>query len=143
MLGITAATITGRRTDGRRSDAEQTRKHKAPPCQGKPIEPKFCAPVLISAWCGLRFGEPIELRRKDFNADCSIVKVARGVIHRTKSVRTAENNERCVVQHPEVWQRSQCCCPAAYSGRNRSTSRTVRRHRSRITVVCSGARRLP
>ena len=37
--------------------------------------------VLISAWCGLRFGEAIELRRKDFNEDCSIVTVARGATH--------------------------------------------------------------
>lgn len=30
------------------------------------IEPKFRALILISAWCGLRFGEVTELRRKDF-----------------------------------------------------------------------------
>ena len=43
---------------------------------------RFRALVLLSAWCGLRFGEVTELRRKDFNADCSVLTVARGVTHR-------------------------------------------------------------
>jgi integrase len=54
------------------------------------IEPKFRALVLISAWCGLRFGEVIELRRKDIrfidaNGDGivpGVIAVARGVTHR-------------------------------------------------------------
>ncbi|WP_204081487.1 tyrosine-type recombinase/integrase [Mycobacterium riyadhense] len=53
------------------------------------IEAKFKALVLISAWCGLRFGEVTELRRKDIryvNADDTalpgIIVVARGVSHR-------------------------------------------------------------
>ena len=29
--------------------------------------------VLLSAWCGLRWGEVTELRRKDISDDCSIV----------------------------------------------------------------------
>jgi integrase len=42
----------------------------------------FQAPMLLAAWCGLRFGEVSELRRKDFNRDCSTVTVSRGVRHR-------------------------------------------------------------
>ena len=38
--------------------------------------------VLVSAWCGLRRGEVIELRRKDIGPDCSIITVSRGVTHR-------------------------------------------------------------
>lgn len=38
--------------------------------------------VLLSAWCGLRWGEVTELRRKDISDDCSIVVVSRGVTHK-------------------------------------------------------------
>lgn len=44
---------------------------------------RFRALVLLSAWCGLRYGEVSELRRKDFDADCTVVTVARGVTHRS------------------------------------------------------------
>ncbi len=52
------------------------------------IEPKFKALVLISAWCGLRFGEVTELRRKDFrdikdDDNPAIIAVGRGVTHRS------------------------------------------------------------
>jgi integrase len=53
------------------------------------IEPKYRALVLISAWCGLRFGEVTELRRKDIvraadiNDDCAVITVGRGVTHRS------------------------------------------------------------
>ena len=50
------------------------------------IEAKFKALVLISAWCGLRFGEVTELRGKDIryvttdgSADPGFIVVARGV----------------------------------------------------------------
>ena len=45
------------------------------------IEPRFRALVLISAWCGTRWGETTELRRKDFSDDYSVLTVARGVTH--------------------------------------------------------------
>ena len=35
----------------------------------------------MSAWCGLRFGEVTELRRKDVGADAATLHVARGVTH--------------------------------------------------------------
>lgn len=46
------------------------------------IDEKFKALVLVSAWCGLRWGEVTELRRKDFSADCALITVERGVVHR-------------------------------------------------------------
>lgn len=39
--------------------------------------------VLLSAWCGLRWGEVSELRRKDFDDDCEVVFVGRAVTHRS------------------------------------------------------------
>ncbi len=44
--------------------------------------PMLKALVLVSAWCGLRWGEITELRRKDVSVDCSVLVVARGVTHR-------------------------------------------------------------
>ncbi|MGO9031785.1 site-specific integrase [Mycobacterium sp.] len=38
--------------------------------------------VLVSAWCGLRWSEVIELRRKDIAPDASTVTVARQATHR-------------------------------------------------------------
>lgn len=43
---------------------------------------RFKALVLLAGWCGLRFGEVSELRRKDFDKDCTTVTVTRGVTHR-------------------------------------------------------------
>jgi integrase len=44
--------------------------------------PEYRALVLISAWCGLRWGEVTELRRKDIGPGCETITVARGVTHR-------------------------------------------------------------
>ena len=38
--------------------------------------------VLLSAWCGVRWGEVIELRRKDIDDDCEVLFVGRAVTHR-------------------------------------------------------------
>ena len=47
------------------------------------IEPqRLRALVLISAWCGLRWGEVSELRRKDIGEGAEVITVARGVTHR-------------------------------------------------------------
>jgi integrase len=46
------------------------------------IGDRLRALVLISAWCGLRFGEVIELRRKDVAAGAESLAVARAVTHR-------------------------------------------------------------
>jgi integrase len=40
------------------------------------------ASVLLAAWCGLRWGETAELRRKDFSKDCSVLRVRRAVTYR-------------------------------------------------------------
>ena len=34
---------------------------------------RFRALVLLAGWCGMRFGEVTELRRRDFAADCTVV----------------------------------------------------------------------
>ncbi|WP_204806739.1 tyrosine-type recombinase/integrase [Mycobacterium riyadhense] len=38
--------------------------------------------ILISAWCGLRWGEGIELRRRDVADDHAVLSVGRAVTHR-------------------------------------------------------------
>ena len=43
---------------------------------------RFKALVLLAGWCGMRFGEVTELRRKDFDRDCAVVTIQRAVTHR-------------------------------------------------------------
>lgn len=40
---------------------------------------KYRAPVLIAAWCGLRFGEMTELRRRDVDVKAGVIHVRRAV----------------------------------------------------------------
>jgi integrase len=40
------------------------------------------ASVLLAAWCGLRWGETSELRRKDVSKDCATLRVRRAVTYR-------------------------------------------------------------
>lgn len=40
------------------------------------------ASVILAAWCGLRWGETSELRRKDISADCSVIHIRRAVTYR-------------------------------------------------------------
>ena len=47
-----------------------------------PNHAKFKALVLLAGWCGLRYGEVAELRRKDLDADCTVVSITRAVGHR-------------------------------------------------------------
>ena len=42
---------------------------------------RYRAAVLVAAWCGLRFGEVAELRRKDVDLDAGRLRVRRGVTH--------------------------------------------------------------
>jgi len=44
--------------------------------------PRLKALVLLSAWCGVRWGEVSELRRKDVGDDCQVLYVGRGVTRR-------------------------------------------------------------
>ena len=64
------------------------------------IEAKFKAYVLISAWCGLRFGEVIELRRKDIGEGAEIISVGRGVTHRTAK-QAGPGGNRCIISTPK------------------------------------------
>ena len=41
---------------------------------------RYRALVLMGAWCGLRFGELIELRRKDLDLKQGVVRIRRGVV---------------------------------------------------------------
>jgi integrase len=40
------------------------------------------ASVLLAAWCGLRWGETSELRRKDLHKDCATLRIRRAVTYR-------------------------------------------------------------
>jgi integrase len=64
------------------------------------IEPKFKALILISAWCGLRFGEVTELRRKDIGDNAEIISVARGATHRTIK-QAGPGGSRCMISTPK------------------------------------------
>jgi integrase len=63
---------------------------------------KWKAYVLISAWCGLRFGETTELRRKDLHYahddDCGpdVIAVERAVVH-----RRGGDSTRCRIDTPK------------------------------------------
>ncbi|ORW29191.1 hypothetical protein AWB91_24520 [Mycobacterium paraense] len=61
--------------------------------------------VLISAWCGLRWGEVSALTRADVSADCSVITVARAVTH-TKGqchvATTKSDRVRTVVVPPHI-----------------------------------------
>ena len=43
---------------------------------------RFKAFVLVSAWCGMRWGEVTELRRKDIGEGCGVLYVTRATTHR-------------------------------------------------------------
>jgi integrase len=43
---------------------------------------RYRALVLLAAWCGPRWGEVIELRRRDLSDDHAVLTIARGVTHR-------------------------------------------------------------
>jgi integrase len=44
--------------------------------------PNLKALVLVSAWCGLRWGEVTALTRPDISDDCTVITVSRAVTHR-------------------------------------------------------------
>jgi integrase len=51
------------------------------------IRPELRALILVAAWCGPRWGELIELRRKDIGKDCATITSARGATHRQRECR--------------------------------------------------------
>ncbi|BCO56456.1 site-specific integrase [Mycobacterium intracellulare subsp. intracellulare] len=46
------------------------------------MPPRLRASVILAAWCGLRWGETSELRRKDVSGDCATLRVRRAVTYR-------------------------------------------------------------
>jgi integrase len=61
--------------------------------------------LLVSAWCGLRWGEVIELRRSDIAPDCAVITVSRGATHRNKQcmISTPKSGKgRTVVVPPHI-----------------------------------------
>lgn len=61
--------------------------------------------VLLSAWCGFRWGEVSELRRGDVADDCAIITVARGVTRRDGQYRVdtpKSGKGRAVVVPPHI-----------------------------------------
>ncbi len=46
--------------------------------------------VTLAAWCGLRWGETSELRRKDIESDCSALHVRRAVTYRAGAIHVGE-----------------------------------------------------
>lgn len=61
------------------------------------IEPKFKAYILISAWCGVRFSEMVELRRKDISEGCEVIEIHRNAPHITKNQAAAQGIPFCQV----------------------------------------------
>lgn len=61
--------------------------------------------VLMSAWCGVRWGEVSELRRKDVSDDYTVLTVARAVTRRDKQYRVdtpKSGKGRVVVIPPHI-----------------------------------------
>lgn len=61
--------------------------------------------VLLSAWCGVRWGEVSELRRKDISDDYTVANVARAVTRRDKQYRVdtpKSGKGRAVVIPPHI-----------------------------------------
>jgi integrase len=70
---------------------------------------QFRALVLLAGWCGMRFGEVSELRRRDFDRDCAVVTISRAVTHRADPntpgadrcrIGTTKNGEQRTVTIP-------------------------------------------
>ncbi len=66
--------------------------------------PQLRAMVLVAAWQGLRWGELIELRRRDIDATIEVITVSRAVTHRGKgcSISTPKSGKgrtSIVVEH--------------------------------------------
>jgi integrase len=65
---------------------------------------RFKALVLIAAWCGFRWGEVIELQRKDIGEGCETITVSRAVTHRggCHVSHTKEGRHKTVVVPPHI-----------------------------------------
>jgi integrase len=68
------------------------------------VPERLKAAVLVSAWCGVRWGELIELRRRDIDVDGEVLYVGRGVTHRGECrIDTPKSGKpRAVVIPPHI-----------------------------------------
>lgn len=69
------------------------------------IGQRWAALVLLSAWCGLRFGEVVELRRGDFGPGCETMTASRAITHRSGkcTIKTTKSGKaRSVVIPPHI-----------------------------------------
>lgn len=69
------------------------------------VPERLRALVLVSAWCGLRWGEVTELRRKDIENDAEVIFVRGAVTHRNKRCdigTTKSGKPRAVVVPPHI-----------------------------------------
>lgn len=62
------------------------------------------ASVLLAAWCGLRPSETFELRRRNFNADCSVMTVSHAATYREREIvvdrpKAGSTGEVVIPQH--------------------------------------------
>ena len=66
---------------------------------------RFKALILLKAWCGLRWGEVIELRRHDIDNDAEVLYVSRGATHRKAKCHidtTKQKQAHAVVIPPHI-----------------------------------------
>ena len=95
------------------------------------IEPqRLRALVIISAWCGLRWGEVIELRRKDVSVDASVLSVG----------PWGHPPGRLPHRHPQVGQAPNGGGAPTHSGGIHAPPGCVHRPRRRGPVVRAGPR---
>jgi integrase len=68
------------------------------------VPERLKAAVLVSAWCGVRWGELIELRRHDIDVDAEVLFVGRGATHRggCDIGTTKSGKPRAIVIPPHV-----------------------------------------
>lgn len=68
------------------------------------VPERLKAAVLVSAWCGLRWGELTELRRKDIDDDAEVLFVRRAATHRgeCRIGTTKSGKGRTIVIPPHV-----------------------------------------
>lgn len=68
------------------------------------VPERLKAAILVSAWCGVRWGELIELRRRDIDVDGGVLYVGRGATHRGQCrIDTPKSGKpRAVVIPPHI-----------------------------------------
>lgn len=63
--------------------------------------PSLRSLVLLAGWCGLRWGEVIELRRQDIDDECEVVIVSRAVTHRGTREPGSPKGSGCRIDTPK------------------------------------------